>query len=72
MTRNLFREAGRQGLIDDVLRWFAYHKARNLTSHTYNENTAEETFLVVKQFSTDVEKLFKKLEKLNNDSTTKK
>lgn len=67
--KNLFREAGRAGLIDNVAQWFVYHKARNLTVHTYNEKTAEETFIVVKQFALDAEKLLSALEK-HNDATT--
>lgn len=31
--KNLYREGGRQNLIDDVEKWFKYHSAKNLTSH---------------------------------------
>jgi len=63
--KNLFREAGRQNLIADVPQWFIYHKARNLTSHTYNEIIAEETFRAAQQFISDAEKLLHKLEELH-------
>src|SRR5579872_546911 len=49
--KNLFRDAGRLGLINNVDQWFSYHKARNLTSHTYNERTAEETFQAAQLFA---------------------
>jgi nucleotidyltransferase substrate binding protein (TIGR01987 family) len=42
-VKDLFRQAGRQGIIDNVESWFAYLEGRNLTSHTYNEKTSEET-----------------------------
>lgn len=48
--KDLFRVAGRQGLISSVDDWFGYLKARNLTSHTYNERTAEETYQVASEF----------------------
>jgi len=60
--KNLYREAGRQELIGDVEKWFSYHAARNLTSHTYNEQTAEETYEIAKDFVSDAEKLLINLE----------
>ena len=60
--KNLFREAARFNLINNVEIWFTYLEARNLTSHTYNENTAEETYQAAKKFAKDVAELLKKLE----------
>lgn len=62
--KNLFREAGKQGLVDSVENWFAYHKARNLTSHTYNEETAEEVYLAACDFYKDAVVLLSRLEKV--------
>ncbi len=59
--KELFREAGKQGLIDDVEAWFSYHQARNLTSHTYNETTANETYEYALKFAQDVKKLLSRL-----------
>lgn len=42
--RELFRLAAEHQLIDSVDQWMFYHRSRNLTSHTYDENTAEEVF----------------------------
>ena len=39
--RELFRVAAEHGLIMDVSAWFDFHKDRNQTSHTYDEETAE-------------------------------
>lgn len=66
--RNLFREAARQEIIDVPETWFQYQIARNLTSHTYNEKTAEETYLVAREFAKDAEKLLIKLEALCGNS----
>lgn len=60
--KNLFREAGKQGLIDSVETWFRYLSARNLTSHTYNENTAEQVYTDAVRFYADVLKLYSNLE----------
>lgn len=61
--KNLFREAGHQNLIDNVEIWFDYLKARNLTSQTYNEKTAEETYQIAKHFAPDAKILLERLEK---------
>lgn len=60
--KNLFREAAQQNLIDNVDHWFGYLKARNLTSHTYNESTAEETYLQAQQFLSSAKYLLNNLE----------
>lgn len=61
--KDLFRQAGRQGIIADVEAWFTYLKGRNLTSHTYNEKTAEETFRLAAAFLPDTEALLGELSK---------
>jgi nucleotidyltransferase substrate binding protein (TIGR01987 family) len=38
--KDLFRAAARAGLIDDPEAWFAFHDARNLTAHAYNDANA--------------------------------
>jgi len=40
--RELFRMAAENRLIADVSKWMEFHKARNLTSHIYNEEAAED------------------------------
>lgn len=60
--RDLFRLAAERALIDDPLPWFEYHKARNITSHTYNERIAEEVYVVAQAFLGDVESLLRVLE----------
>jgi len=62
--KEIFREAGKQGLIGKVEAWFNYLESRNLTSHTYYEEIAEKVYKVAKRFSDDVDELIKKLEKL--------
>jgi len=64
--KDIFREAGKQGLIGNVEHWFEFLEARNLTSHTYNEFTAENTYDTALQFLPEVKVLTEKLEqKLN-------
>lgn len=63
-VQNIFREAGRQKLIESVESWFVYQKARNLTSHTYDEKIAEEVYEVAKSLSVDVDSFIKKLEQV--------
>ena len=60
-VKNILREAGKQGLIDNVEDWFTFHKARNETSHTYNKKKAEEIYKIALQFNSEVQKLIQKL-----------
>lgn len=65
----MYRRAGQVGLIEDVERWFNYLRARNLTSHTYNEEIAEQVYDLSKEFIKDAEQLLVMLEKKNANST---
>jgi nucleotidyltransferase substrate binding protein (TIGR01987 family) len=55
--RNLFREAAKLGLIENVTAWFAYLNARNITSHTYNLKAAEEVYEAAQSFVVDARRL---------------
>ena len=66
-VKNIFRKAARMKLIESAEHWFEYQKVRNLTSHTYNEKTAEETYRVIQKFLPDAEKLLENLEKLDGN-----
>ncbi len=59
--QDLFRLAAERGLITDPLPWFAYHKAQNITSHTYNEAVAEEVYQAAQSFLGDAESLLRAL-----------
>ena len=64
--RELFRLAAENRLIDDVDRWMRYHQARNRTSHTYRETTANEVYRVIPEFLADVRWLLAILEAKND------
>ena len=49
-VKDIFREAGKQGLIEKVEKWFEYLEARNLTSHTYDEAIADKVYTKAKEF----------------------
>ena len=61
--KDLFRNAAKQGLIDDPQAWFDFLEGRNLTSHAYNEDRAEEVYELAKEFLPQVEKLYQELKK---------
>lgn len=65
--RELFRMAADYQLIDDLLNWFAYHKAGNETSHLYDERKAEEVYQIATRFLPDAQGLLSKLEARNVD-----
>lgn len=64
--QELFRIAAENRLITDVERWLDYHKARNLTSHTYNAETAESVFESATEFIHDAKRFLKELEARND------
>ncbi len=64
--RELFRFAAENRLITDIDRWMAYHDARNQTSHTYNEDTAQSVFEEATEFVHDAKRLLRKLERHND------
>ena len=59
--KDLFRIAAEHGYISDPLSWFGYHKARNESSHTYNEKIAEEVYCAAEDFLPSAETLYSKL-----------
>lgn len=63
--QELFRLAAEYKLIDSVDNWMLFHRARNETSHTYNENTAEEVFKVAVKFFPEATKLLNALQSKN-------
>ncbi|EPJ43117.1 MAG: hypothetical protein OFPII_43540 [Osedax symbiont Rs1] len=42
--RDLLRTAAERGIIENVEVWFEYRRLRNITSHTYNLDKAQEVF----------------------------
>ena len=64
--RELYRIAAEHQLIKDVDQWMIYHKARNITSHTYNADRAEEIFQITKIIAVDAEKLLHQIEAHND------
>ncbi len=59
--QELFRLAAEYQLIDSVENWMLFHRARNETSHTYNENTADEVFNIAVKFLPEAIKLLNAL-----------
>jgi len=55
--KELFRIAAQKGLLESAATWIHYHNCRNITSHTYNENTAEDVYATAKEFLPDAKKL---------------
>ena len=53
--KDLYRLAGQRGLINDFYPWLGYRDARNKTSHSYNEEIAEEVYKIAKSFKKDLD-----------------
>ena len=64
--RELFRYGAEHRLIDDAAAWMRYHRARNLTSHTYQQATADAVLTVVPDFLADAQSLLAALESRND------
>ena len=48
--KDVFRELGRIGWIDNVEAWISFQKSRNETSHEYGEKLAQKSFALAKEF----------------------
>ncbi len=60
---DLIRKGYEKGLLlNDLEAWKAYRKHRGITSHTYDENKAEDIYQNIPEFLTEVRYLFKQLE----------
>lgn len=64
--RELFRIAAEHRLIDDVDAWMVFHRGRNLTSHTYNAEIADEVYTITVSFLPFSKQLLHNLEMRND------
>lgn len=62
--RDVFRDAARQGWLQDPTIWFEFLKKRNLTVYTYNQECAEEIFAILAQFNKEVSTVIEAIKKL--------
>jgi len=59
--RNTYREAHKECLLDDPQAWLVFWDVRNLTSHTYREQLAQEVFAKLPSFLELAQQLEQKL-----------
>ncbi len=60
----IIREMAQQNLIDDPKQWLVFLDDRNLSSHTYKEEIANQVYESAKKFFPEVTSLINKLELL--------
>jgi nucleotidyltransferase substrate binding protein (TIGR01987 family) len=66
----LIRTGAEAGLIREVARFRVYREKRNITSHTYDEERAEEVLAILPDFIRDMRYLLDEL-KRRNDATAR-
>lgn len=59
--RDSIRVAGQIALIENVETWFDFLEARNLSSHVYDEEMANEVYQEIKKFLPEAEKFLEKV-----------
>lgn len=64
--RELYRLAAEQKLINDVDEWMTFHQTRNMTSHTYDLETANDAYNDAVAFLPLVKDLLARLEAKND------
>jgi len=64
--KELLRIAAESQLIQDLDDWTEYREARNETSHTYDNDKADDVFNVARNFAKDARQLLLTLEKKND------
>jgi nucleotidyltransferase substrate binding protein (TIGR01987 family) len=62
--RDVFREAAKNGLMSDPEFWFEVLRKRNLTTHIYKQDLADEIFDFLPQFKTALVRVMQTIEKL--------
>ncbi|MBF0312278.1 MAG: nucleotidyltransferase substrate binding protein [Oligoflexia bacterium] len=60
-VKGILRSAATYGIISNLELWFEFQHARNLTSHTYNEDSAEEVYEVAVKLPPEIDLLLLKL-----------
>lgn len=63
--RELFRIAHEAKLIQDQSVWVGYHRARNMTSHAYDQSVADHVLTVIEPFAKDTQALIDRLEAIS-------
>ena len=66
---DLIRTAAESGLVRDVSDFKRYRELRNITSHTYEEERAEEVLSILDEFIRKMNELLTELQKRNHDQT---
>ena len=64
--KDLFRHAARAALLDDPTPWFGFGDARNLTSHTYDGETALDVCEAARRFLPQAKALLARLADRND------
>jgi nucleotidyltransferase substrate binding protein (TIGR01987 family) len=62
------RAGAEAGLMPDLGRFQDYRDKRNITSHTYDQNKAEEIVAVLRDFASDVRFMLAELERRNRNN----
>ena len=59
--KSTFREAAKNGMINDPQIWFAFIEQRNLTVHTYDSSKAALVVAAIPQFRQELDNFIKKI-----------
>ncbi|MBU1007845.1 nucleotidyltransferase substrate binding protein [Candidatus Dependentiae bacterium] len=62
--RDVFRQAAKEGLIEEVEFWFEAIKQRNITTHIYSEQYSIEVFEFIPRFEIELSKALAKIRQL--------
>ena len=60
--KDLFRISAEKRLIDDFGHWVVFHWVRNMTSHVYDEEMANDIYKTAKSFAQDLHAFLKVME----------
>lgn len=65
--RDVLRLSAKAGLIEQVEDWLLYRKMRNVTSHTYDQNKAQQIYQQMRGFLSSAKHLLEQLQQRNPD-----
>ena len=64
--RDLFREGGERGIVRNVEKWMLFSEKRNISSHTYDQEKAEDVYRAALDFYPEAKALFEEIKKRNH------
>lgn len=65
-AKEVFRLSAQEKLIDNPVEWFRFQEARNINSHTYDEEKADKVYKIAVEFLPSAKQFLSNVERAND------